>query len=237
MMLSEIQIIIIEKRLNEAGLSYAPLHQELLDHFCCLVEEQMLLGTSFESALNSAMNILGPKDIIKCQNETKYLLNRNQILMKRIALAASGLAASCLLITTVMFAQNIPSVMPLGEYEITSPFGKRADPFTNEFKHHFGIDLKAPAGTPVLATADGTVIRVEEQPEGYGKFVVIEHDNSYQTRYAQLSEFNVSIGSRVKKGNIIGLVGSSGRSTAPHLHYEVILDGRRIDPITTIEDS
>jgi murein DD-endopeptidase MepM/ murein hydrolase activator NlpD len=84
--------------------------------------------------------------------------------------------------------------MPLEAYEITSPFGKRTDPFTNEHKHHFGIDLKAPTGTPVAATADGTVIRVEEQPEGYGKFVVIEHDIDYQTRHAQLSEFKVSKG-------------------------------------------
>jgi len=231
MTLSEIQLIVVENKLKEAGLSYVPLYDELLDHLCCLIEEQMFNDLSFEEALGAAFKTMGPEVIVNCQNETHYLLNRNQILMKRITLAVSGLAASCLLITTVMFAQNIPSGMPLGKYEITSPFGKRADPFTKESKHHFGIDLKAPAGTPVLATADGTVIGLEEQPEGYGKFVVIEHDSNYQTRYAQLSEFNVSIGSQVKQGTVIGLVGSSGRSTAPHLHYEVILDGRRIDPI------
>lgn len=237
MSLTELQIIDIEIRLQQNGLEYVPLQDELLDHCCCLIEKQMFKGVSFEEAVEAAFKTMGPDVITNCQNETHYLLNQNQILMKRITLAVSGLAACCLLITTVMFAQHIPSVMPLGKYEITSPFGKRADPFTKEFKHHFGIDLKAPAGTPVLATADGTVIRMEEQPEGYGKFVVIEHGSNYQTRYAQLSEFNVSIGSRIKKGTVIGLVGSSGRSTAPHLHYEVILDGKRIDPISTIEDS
>jgi len=237
MRLTEIQILVIEEKLKHTGLTYRPLYDELLDHICCLVEESLDTGDSFEIALNHALEVLSPEVIKKCQKDTKYLLNRNQILMKRITIAVCGMATSCFLITTVIFAQNIPSVMPLGDYEITSPFGKRADPISKEFKYHFGIDLKAPTGTPVLATADGKVIRVEEQPEGYGKFVVIEHDNNYQTRYAQLSEFKVSIGIRVIKGNVIGLVGSSGRSTAPHLHYEVILEGKRIDPISTIEDS
>lgn len=237
MSLTELQVILVEKNLQDSGLSYAPLYHELLDHVCCMVEDQMNHGNTFEKSLINTFQIMDPACITKCQDHTKYILNRKQILMKRITFAAAGLAACCLLITSVMLAQSIPSAMPLGEYEITSSFGKRADPLTKELKHHFGIDLKAPTGTPVLATADGKVVRVEDQPNGYGKFVVIQHSNNYQTRYAQLSEFKVSIGSIVKKGNVIGLVGSSGRSTAPHLHYEVTIDGKRIDPITTIEDS
>ena len=237
MSLNDIQTLIIQEKLNQAGLSYEPLYDELHDHVCCLVEKNIDSGDSFEEALAKALDTVSPEVIEKCQKDTKFLLNRNQTLMKRITLATCGLAASCFLITSIMVAQNVPSVMPLGEYQVTSPFGKRMDPFSKEFKHHFGIDLKAPTGTPVMATADGTVIKVEHHPEGYGKFIVIEHDNHYQTRYAQLSEFKVSVGSKVKQGNVIGLVGSSGRSTAPHLHYEVIRDGRRIDPIITVEDS
>ena len=237
MSLTEIQLILIEKKLRDSGVSYAPLYEELLDHVCCLVETKMAGGYSFEESITHAFQVMNTACISTCQQQTKYMLNRKRIIMKRITFAAGGLAASCLLITSVMFAQNIPSAMPLGQYEVTSSFGKRTDPFTNELKHHFGIDLKAPTGTPVLATADGKVVTVEDQPNGYGKFVIIEHDDNYQTRYAQLSEFKVSIGSRVKKGNVIGLVGNSGRSTAPHLHYEVIHNGKRIDPAKTIEDS
>lgn len=237
MSLTEIQIILVEKKLKENGLSYARLYEELLDHVCCLVELEIASGNSFEESMNHAFQMMNSDCITKCQQQTEYMLNRKQIFMKRITFAAGGLAASCLLITSVMFAQNIPSAMPLGQYEITSSFGKRTDPFSKELKHHFGIDLKAPSGTPVLATADGKVVSVENQPNGYGKFVIIEHDDNYQTKYAQLSEFKVTIGSEVKKGNVIGLVGSSGRSTAPHLHYEVIHNGKRIDPAKTIKDS
>ena len=237
MSLTEIQILLIEQQLRKSGLARIPLYEEMLDHICCLIEADMDDGSSYEEAVRLALDKLGPQDISKCQKETNFLLNRNRIIMKRITVAASIMAVFCLMITTLMFAQNIPSIMPLGEYEITSHFGKRMDPFSKEQKQHWGIDLRAPIGTPVLATADGTVIHVEDQPDGYGKYVVIEHDDNYQTRYAQLSEFKVALGSRVSKGKVIGLVGSSGRSTAPHLHYEVILNGKRIDPVTTVEDS
>jgi murein DD-endopeptidase MepM/ murein hydrolase activator NlpD len=237
MTLSEIQIIMINQKLKQNRLEHYPLYEEMLDHICCLVETNMDNGYSYEQAVQSAFEKLGPQDVSRYQKETNRLLNRNQIIMKRITIAASVLAGICFMISTLMFAQSIPTMMPLSEYEITSAFGKRVDPFSKETKQHWGIDLKAPTGTPVLATADGTVIRVENQPDGYGKFVVIEHANNYQTRYAQLSEHKVSVGSKVAKGNVIGLVGSSGRSTAPHLHYEVMLNGKRIDPASTIEDS
>jgi hypothetical protein len=237
MKLTDEQIVKLQEKLDQVGLSYEPLYDELLDHVCCLVEETMNQGFSFKESTEFALSKLTPKLIDQCQRDTKSLLNRNRIIMKRITLATCGLAATCFFITSMMLGQNIPSVMPLNDYEITSTFGPRMDPFTQKRKHHFGIDLKAPVGAPVIATADGTVIELKEQPEGYGKFVVISHDDQYQTRYAQLSAFKVSIGSKVKQGNVIGLVGNSGRSTAPHLHYEVIRDGKRIDPIRTIEDS
>ena len=237
MSLNEIQIIMIEQELKKSGLEHLPLYHEMLDHICCLIETNMDNGLSYQEAKKIALEKLGPEDVNKYQKETNFLLNRNQIIMKRITVAASILAGVCFMVSTLVLAQNIPSIMPIGEYEVTSTFGKRIDPFSQEKKQHWGIDLKAPTGTPVLATADGTVISVENQPNGYGKYVVIVHDNNYQTRYAQLSEYKVSVGSKVTKGNVIGLVGSSGRSTAPHLHYEVILNGKRIDPISTIKDS
>ena len=184
-----------------------------------------------------SLDTLSPEGIASCQNETKYLMNRRQTIMKRITLATCGLAATCILITTVLTAQEHPSIMPLGNFKITSPFGERVHPISKKRQHHKGIDLKATIGTPVMATADGTVIKLEEQPQGYGKFVVIAHADNYQTKYAQLSEFKVALGDKVKMGHIIGLVGSSGASTAPHLHYEVIRDDHAIDPLTTLEDS
>ncbi len=237
MSLTEIQIIIIEQELRESGLDHLPLFDEMVDHICCMVEANLNLGCSFQEAKQLAFEKLGPKEINEYQKQTDFLLQQNKILMKRITVAVCFIAGACLMISSFLYAQNVPSIMPLSNYEITSTFGMRTDPYTKEKRQHWGIDLKAPMGTPVLATADGIVITVENQPNGYGKYVVIEHEDNYQTRYAQLSEQNVAVGSKVTKGKVIGLVGSSGRSTGPHLHYEVIRDGKRIDPISILEDS
>ena len=133
-----------------------------------------------------------------------------------------------------------PSIFPVstseGKVKVTSTFGMRNDPFSGDKKLHHGMDISAKEGTPVIATAAGEVIEVEYQPNGYGKYVVIKHDDTYQTKYAQMSSQEVSMGDKVKKGQIVGKVGSSGRSTAPHLHYEVRKDGKPVDPIPYISD-
>jgi pyruvate/2-oxoglutarate dehydrogenase complex dihydrolipoamide acyltransferase (E2) component len=98
------------------------------------------------------------------------------------------------------------------------------------------MDISAAEGTPVIATADGKVILVSDQPGGYGKHIVLAHDEVYQTKYAQLSSMEVKEGETVKRGELIGRVGSSGRSTAPHLHYEVYKDGKAVNPVNYIAD-
>ena len=133
-----------------------------------------------------------------------------------------------------------PSIFPVatttGKVKVTSTFGMRNDPFSGDQKAHHGMDISAKTGTPVIATAAGEVIEVEYQPNGYGKYVVIKHDETYQTKYAQMSSQEVSVGDQVKKGDVIGKVGSSGRSTAPHLHYEVRKNGKPVDPVGYISD-
>lgn len=129
---------------------------------------------------------------------------------------------------------NIPSLFPLkvdeASYKVSSGFGKRLDPFTKEEKHHSGIDLKAKEGTIVVASADGVVEKVGFQPNGYGNFVTVRHGETYTTRYAQMLESSVKEGDKVSRGQQLGKVGSSGRSTAPHLHYEIKKNGKAINP-------
>ena len=128
-------------------------------------------------------------------------------------------------------SQEPPDTSPLaGELIITSGFGPRIHPIKKVEKAHKGIDFKAPLGTPVYATSDGEVIKAEFHKNGYGNHIVIRHDDHFQTTYSQLSEMKVEVGQKVTKGMVIGLVGSSGLSTAPHLHYEVIKDGTHVDP-------
>lgn len=123
---------------------------------------------------------------------------------------------------------STPSVMPVDGW-FSHGFGWRKDPFTGERQFHRGIDIVADAGTPVLATADGVVSRAVRVPD-YGKMIDISNGFGYVTRFGHLSEIMVRPGQRVRRGDVIGLVGSTGRSTGPHVHYEVFRDGRRVNP-------
>ncbi len=133
--------------------------------------------------------------------------------------------------------QYIPDISPIHDDNVkflSSGFGKRRDPITREEKFHHGIDLAAKSGTPVRATASGTVVAIEfkEPGKGHGRRLIIQHDHVYSTSYSQLSAFEVERGQMVSKGDVIGYVGSSGRSTGPHLHYEIRKEGKLVDPTT-----
>lgn len=125
---------------------------------------------------------------------------------------------------------SIPSRMPLVGSVLTSSYGMRTHPVLGGTRKHSGIDLAAPTGTPVYATADGVVSRADWYST-YGLYISLEHGASLQTRYAHLSRLAVAAGDVVKKGDLIGYVGSTGRSTGPHLHYEVRVDGVAVNPI------
>lgn len=129
---------------------------------------------------------------------------------------------------------STPSVWPVRGY-LSAGFGNRQDPFTGLPDFHSGIDIATPLGTRVQAPADGVVI-FRGPKGGYGNAVVIDHQYGVVTRYAHLSAFNVQPGQRVKRGDVIGFVGSTGKSTAPHLHYEVWVHDQAQNPIHFILD-
>jgi murein DD-endopeptidase MepM/ murein hydrolase activator NlpD len=109
-------------------------------------------------------------------------------------------------------------------------FGDRTDPFSGEGAFHKGVDISAPTGTPVHATATGIVVHADATLSGYGRLVVLEHGGSYQTYYAHLSRIFVQVGQEVRRGEVLGAVGSTGKVTAPHLHYEVRIGGLPRNP-------
>lgn len=129
-----------------------------------------------------------------------------------------------------------PSIFPVKEIDgvkISSGFGMRMHPIKKEQMMHNAVDIKAPERTPVFTTADGLVRKVKQnhtEGKGYGRYIIIDHEDGYSTLYAQLSGYNVKEGAVVKQGDIIGYVGSSGVSTGPHLHYEVMKDGENVNP-------
>ena len=128
----------------------------------------------------------------------------------------------------------IPAIQPVSNQDLkrmASGFGMRTDPFTKARKMHWGMDFSAPKGTPVYATGDGVVTRADNNASGYGKHIRIDHGYGYVSLYAHLYKYNVRKNQKVKRGDLIGFVGSTGRSEAPHCHYEIFKDGDRINPI------
>jgi murein DD-endopeptidase MepM/ murein hydrolase activator NlpD len=131
-------------------------------------------------------------------------------------------------------ARAAPTIWPLvGRWTYTSAYGNRKDPFTGLTEFHPGLDISADQGVPVHATADGTV-QTAAYDGNYGKAVVIAHGFSISTRYGHLSRFAVRPGQTVKRGEIIGYVGATGRVTGAHLHYEILVAGSRINPLTLL---
>jgi murein DD-endopeptidase MepM/ murein hydrolase activator NlpD len=123
----------------------------------------------------------------------------------------------------------IPSGRPVEGYRLTSSFGTRNDPFGAGRRRHNGLDMAGPIGTPIYATADGIVGRAQ-WVSGYGKYVEINHGSGIQTRYGHMSQILVEPGARVTRGELIGRMGSTGRSTGSHLHYEVRVEGVPVNP-------
>ena len=128
----------------------------------------------------------------------------------------------------------IPAIQPIKNEnlrQMASGFGYRTDPFTKAKKFHAGMDFSAKSGTPIFATGDGVVDRADNTASGYGNHIVLKHGFGYETLYGHLSKYNVKRGQRVKRGDIIGYVGSTGRSEAPHLHYEVHQNDNVVNPL------
>lgn len=129
---------------------------------------------------------------------------------------------------------SIPAIQPVSNKDLTrtaSGWGYRIHPVYKIRKFHYGIDFTAPTGTEIYATGDGTVEQVETSSRGYGNNIIINHGYGYKTRYAHMNGFNVKKGQKVKRGDVIGFVGNTGLSTAPHLHYEVLRSSQRVNPI------
>mgnify|MGYP003575435796 FL=1 len=164
-------------------------------------------------AVHDALNTLGNRIAVQKQSyaELESLMNNKEKL----------LAAT-------------PAIQPVsneGLKRIASGFGIRIDPIYKTVKMHAGLDFSAPQGTPIYATADGTVRTASYSDVGYGNHVVINHGYGYQTLYGHMVRVKARAGQKVKRGEVIGYVGSTGKSTGPHLHYEVHKNGQKLDPV------
>lgn len=128
----------------------------------------------------------------------------------------------------------MPTLNPCPDCDLSSGFGYRRSPFTRRWKFHSGLDLRADRGTPLMAAAPGTVLRAEWN-EGYGRMIELDHGYGVTTRYAHNARVFVRAGDTVQRGDIIATIGMTGRTTGPHLHFEVRIDGTPVDPLEFLE--
>ena len=175
----------------------------------------------------------GDRSIGQEVSSSNYLQDVGLIHAERISRKAEGIGKN--LNTIISFFEqrtkklaSIPTIWPAKGW-LTSAFGKRTDPFTGRNAFHRGIDIAASFGNPIRATADGFVSHVKREKIG-GNVVIISHGGGYTTVYCHLSKFKVKPGQKVKRGDVIGLIGQTGKSLGPHLHYEVRVNGTPVNP-------
>ncbi|MFI3287637.1 MAG: M23 family metallopeptidase [Rikenellaceae bacterium] len=134
-----------------------------------------------------------------------------------------------------VMADRVPAIWPLDRTKLRNhigAFGYRMHPTMHKYIHHDGVDLSGPTGLAIVATGNGTIEKIENKSTGYGKQIVVDHGFGYKTRYAHLSKIEVTVGQEVKRGEKIGELGNTGRSTGPHLHYEVLHRGKPVNPVS-----
>ncbi|PWJ40112.1 M23/M56 family metallopeptidase [Sediminitomix flava] len=202
---------------NESEVNYLKLMLSQVEN------KHLLLSKNFGSKLKKRVQMI--------QNNKSSRLKQFSYLL---FIPLLGILIQAISIENSSF-DNEPSIVPLKmeKVEVSSHFGMRFHPISKKKLMHKGIDFRAKIGTPVVATANGRVILKEFKGKGigHGRQIIIGHDQTYKTSYSQLSGFNVEVGDYVSKGDVIGFVGSSGNSTGPHLHYEVIKAGEQVDPV------
>jgi len=236
------------------------LQTDLLDHLCCAIEAYLSQGIAFDEALQTTLEAWSSTRIRTIKKDLQFTVKTKPMLIRLTAMVAvlaglfflfpfpsSAPQAPAPLAETlqdtlppVLVVQHTgpPTASPVAGLDmhtkLTSGFGMRVHPILKKRQHHRGIDLKAKSGTVVLATADGIVIFADSDGL-YGITVRIRHANGYTTVYAHLSEHSVRVGQEVKLGQIIAAVGTTGASTAPHLHYEVRKDNQPVDPLALLD--
>jgi murein DD-endopeptidase MepM/ murein hydrolase activator NlpD len=225
--------VLVEQKVSEVELLLAQLRQKDQDLHSKLFENnsEALAQASSNKQMFLRSNAAGFHNLLE------QTIARSQNLISRSS-ATRSLFGNTITLSKedVELFRFIPTLQPIANPNLdllVSGFGTRINPFHKGKHDHPGADFAAPRGTEVFATASGKIVDVtrSDLEAGYGNYIDIDHGNGFVTRYAHLDEITVSKGQKVAKGTVIGTVGNSGGSVAPHLHYEVIRDGKNIDPI------
>ncbi len=230
----KLQFNLLNKKINQLNLVLEDIEQRDNNIYRVLFETNPISSAVRKAGfggVNRYENLEGFENSDLVVETTKKI----EILTKQIVIQSKSLdEIERLASDKEKLLASIPSIQPIKNNDLTrmaSGFGYRTDPFDKSRKMHGGMDFTAPRGTPIYAASDGKIIRADSRSSGYGKHIRIDHGFGYVTLYAHLNKYNVKRNQKVKKGDVIGYVGSTGRSQAPHLHYEVRKDGKKYNPI------
>ncbi len=230
----ELQFEILSKKLNQIEAVVENIEERdnniyrVYFEASPIPEEQRRAGFG---GVNRYKNLEGYDNSDLIINTTKRLdvLSKQTVVQSRSLDEIERLAAN-----KAELIEAIPSIQPIKNQDLTrmaSGYGYRTDPFTKKRRFHYGMDFSARKRTPIYATGNGVVKRADNRSSGYGKHIRIDHGFGYVSLYAHLSKYNVRRGQRVRRGDIIGYVGNTGRSVGPHLHYEIFKDKKKINPL------
>lgn len=237
-----IKIIIDE--INLLAISDPEIKEELIDHYCSFYEQiQGVDNDKMDRTINEIKNLNMSKLYEKRNGRKSYLMVFSSILLLGFIISAYSYNQNldeslfvehnqCAMNSLTNFEsfEEPPYGNPLKVMQVSSNYGNRTLPGNKGKKFHHGIDLKAPLGTPIYVVESGTVVDCGFNKKR-GFFIDIQHDETYTTRYFHLQEIAVKKGQKVLKDDVLGKVGSTGLSLAPHLHYEIIKSGESVDPI------
>ena len=230
----EFQFDILNKKLSQLEAVVANVEERdnnlyrLYFEASPIPEEQRKAGFG---GVNRYKNLEGYDNSALIINTTKRLdiLTKQTVVQSRSLDEIERLAAN-----KEALIAAIPTIQPIKNKDLTrvaSGYGYRIDPFTKKRRFHYGMDFTTKKGTPIYASGNGIVKRADNRSSGYGKHIRIDHGFGYVSLYAHLSKYNVRRGQKVRRGDIIGYVGNTGRSAGPHLHYEIIKDNQKINPL------
>ena len=230
----QLQIDLMNKKVGQLAVVLDELQEKDANIYRAIFEADPIPGSVRQGGFGGVEKYkhlegyLGSDDIIAVQK--KIDLMSSQVYVQSKSFDELAKLAS----KKTEFIASIPAIQPISNKKLrsmASGFGYRLHPVYKTHKMHTGIDFTAPTGTPIYATGNGTVGDVELGHRGYGNHVIISHGFGYQTLYAHMKKVVAKPGKKVKRGELIGYIGSTGTSTAPHLHYEVIKNGKKINPI------
>ncbi|MFO7573925.1 MAG: M23 family metallopeptidase [Bacteroidales bacterium] len=238
----------LKRELNQLGIQYDLLNREMTDMETVLAHLQRTDDNLYRAIFNAEPlpvsyreggigGLNRYKDLEGFDNSTVVIETAQRLdkIRKRIYSQSKSFDALIALAKEKEeMVRCIPAIMPISNRDLTrtaSGYGPRIHPYYKIIKFHAGMDFTAPRGTDIYATGNGVIVSIITSNRGYGNHIVIDHGFGYSSLYAHLDRFNVKKGQKVQRGEVIGVVGNTGMSLAPHLHYEVKLNGRTVDPV------